>query len=175
VTPTTWIIDILLIALVLRQIRVRPLTTRMVVLPAILLIWAFTTYFKGFTLNTGDFVLIAIFTVVGIALGTASGLLTKVWRGPQNILCQATALAAVAWIAGMGFRLGFQLWADTTSGGNWITRFSINHHINSEQAWVAALLLMALGEVAARIAILQWRLYSLQHKTDGQGAQPVFS
>jgi hypothetical protein len=174
VTLTTWIIDILLILLVLRQIRVRPLTTRMVLLPTILIVWAFVTYFKGFTLNTADFVLIAIFTMIGIALGVASGLLTKVWRGQKYILCQATVLAAVAWIAGMGFRLGFQLWADTKGGGNWITRFSIHHHINSEQAWVCALLLMALGEVAARVGILQWRLYSLQ-KTGGQSAQPVYT
>ena len=172
-TLTTWIIDVLLILLVLRQVRVRALTTRMVIVPTILIAWAFVTYFKGFTLNTADFVLIAIFTVIGIALGVASGLLTKVWRGQQHILCQATVLAAIAWIAGMGFRLGFQLWADAKSGENWVTRFSITHHINSKQAWVCALLLMALGEVAARIGILQWRLYSLQ-KTDGP-TQPIYS
>jgi hypothetical protein len=174
-TLTTWIIDILLILLVLRQVRVRPLTTRMVVLPTILVVWAFVTYFKGFTLNRADFELIAFFTIIGIALGVASGLLTKVWKGQQHILCQATVMAAVAWIAGMGFRLGFQLWADTKSGANWIVRFSIHHHINSQQAWVCALLLMALGEVMARVGILQWRLFSLQRKSDGQGAQPVYS
>jgi len=173
-SSTNYIVDILLIALVLRQIRVRPLTTRMVLLPAILLAWAFITYFKTFTLNANDLVLIVIFTVVGIALGTASGLTTKVWRGPQHVLCQATALAAATWVAGMGFRLFFQIWANSNSGGNWITRFSLDHHINSAQAWVTALLLMALGQVAARVGVLQWRLYKFEHRS-GSDAQPVYN
>jgi hypothetical protein len=171
---TNYVIDVLLIALVLRQLRVRPLTTRMVFLPTILVAWAFITYFKTFSLNSHDLVLIAVFTVVGVALGIASGLTTKVWRGPQHILCQATAVAAVTWVVGMGFRLFFQIWANSKSGGNWITRFSIDHHINSAQAWVTALLLMALGQVMARVGILQWRLYSMEH-TSGSDAQPVYN
>jgi hypothetical protein len=171
---SNYIVDILLIALVLRQLRVRPLTSRMMILPIILVAWAFFTYFKTFSLNTSDFVLIAVFTVVGVALGVASGLTTKVWRGPQHILCQATAIAAITWIVGMGFRLGFQIWANSQSGGNWITKFSVAHHINSAQAWVTALLLMALGEVLARLGILQWRLYAMEH-TSGSDSEPVFS
>jgi hypothetical protein len=175
VTPTTYIIDILLIALVLRQLRVRPLTTRMMILPIVLVVWAFVTYFKSFTLNTNDVVLIVVFTVVGVALGIASGLSTKVWTSQQYVLCQAGVVAAVTWIAGMGFRLAFQIWANTKSGENWIVKFSIHHHINSQQAWVTALLLMALGEVVARLGILQWRLFTLQRKSEGQGAKPAYN
>ncbi|MFZ0768274.1 MAG: hypothetical protein WAM64_03525 [Acidimicrobiales bacterium] len=173
-TATNYIIDVLLIALVLRQLRVRRLTTRMVLLPTILVAWAFITYFKAFTLNTNDVVLIVVFSVVGVALGVASGLATRVWTSQHGILCQAGAVAATTWIAGMGFRLAFQIWANTKSGGNWIVRFSLAHHINSEQAWVTALLLMALGEVMARVGILQWRLFTLERKTGGRGVQPVY-
>ncbi|MFY9782422.1 MAG: hypothetical protein WAK12_02670 [Acidimicrobiales bacterium] len=173
-TATNYIIDVLLIALVLRQLRVRRLTTRMVLLPTILVAWAFITFFKAFTLNTNDVVLIVVFSVVGVALGVASGLATRVWTSQHGILCQAGAVAATTWIAGMGFRLAFQIWANTKSGGNWIVRFSLAHHINSEQAWVTALLLMALGEVMARVGILQWRLFTLERKTGGRGVQPVY-
>lgn len=96
---------------------------------------------------------------MGIALGVASGLTTKVWEAGHKLLFQAGVIAAVTWMAGMGFRLGFQIWANTTSGEASIARFSVSHHINSEQAWVCAPLLMALGEVLARLAILQGRLY----------------
>jgi hypothetical protein len=171
---SNYIVDILLIALVLRQLRVRPLSTRMMILPIILVAWAFFTYFKTFSLNTSDLLLIAVFTVVGVALGVASGLTTKVWRSSEHILCQATAVAAITWIAGMGFRLFFQIWANSKGGGHWITRFSLTHHISSAQAWVTALLLMALGEVLARLGILQWRLYSMEHTSESD-VQPAHS
>jgi hypothetical protein len=155
-----YVVDILLIALVLRQLRARPLTTRVVILPLVLVAWAFISYFHTFSANGGDIELIAVFTVVGVALGLASGFTTKVWESGQKLLFQAGVIAAVTWIAGMGFRLGFQIWANTTSGEASIANFSESHHINSSEAWVCALLLMALGEVLARLAVLQGRLFA---------------
>jgi hypothetical protein len=155
-----YVVDILLIALVLRQLRARPLTTRVVILPLVLVAWAFISYFHTFSANAHDVELIAVFTAAGIALGLASGFTTKVWESGQKLLFQAGVIAAVTWIAGMGFRLGFQIWANTKSGEASIGRFSISHHINSSEAWVCALLLMALGEVLARLAVLQGRLFA---------------
>ena len=162
-----YIVDILLIALVLRQLRARPLTTRVVILPLILVAWAFISYFHTFSANGSDVELIAVFTAVGVALGLASGFTTKVWESGQTLLFQAGVVAAVTWIAGMGFRLGFQIWANSKSGAASITRYSISHHINSSEAWVCALLLMALGEVLARLAVLQWRLLAQDRATRG--------
>ena len=153
-----YVVDILLIALVLRQLRARQLTTRVVILPIILVVWAWTSYFHPFSANGHDALLIVVFAVVGLALGIASGLTTKVWESDHKVMFQAGVWAAVTWIAGMGFRLGFQIWANSTSGAASITRFSIRHDINSAQAWVTALLLMALCEVLARLGVLQWRL-----------------
>jgi hypothetical protein len=155
-----YVVDILLIALVLRQLRARPLTTRVVILPLVLVAWAFISYFHTFSANGSDIELIAVFTAVGVALGLASGFTTKVWESGQKLLFQAGVIAAVTWIAGMGFRLGFQIWANTTSGEASITNYSEFHHINSSEAWVCALLLMALGEVLARLAVLQGRLFA---------------
>jgi hypothetical protein len=159
VSVENYVVDILLIALVLRQLRARPLTTRVVVLPLVLVAWAFITYFHSFSANGNDVALIAVFTVVGVALGLASGFTTKVWESDQKLLFQAGVVAAVTWIAGMGFRLGFQIWANTHGGEASLAHFSVSHHINSSEAWVCALLLMALGEVLARLAVLQGRLF----------------
>jgi hypothetical protein len=38
-----------------------------------------------------------------------------------------------------------------------VARFSEMHHITSGQAWTAALVLMAIGEVASRIGVLYVR------------------
>jgi hypothetical protein len=109
-----YIIDILLILLVFRQLRPRQLTPRVIVLPLILVAWAWISYFKTFSANGHDVELIAIFTAVGIALGIASGLTTKVWESGQKLLFQAGAIAAVTWIIGMGsawaFRFGALGW-----------------------------------------------------------------
>ncbi|MGC2168542.1 MAG: hypothetical protein WA580_05510 [Acidimicrobiales bacterium] len=155
-----YVVDILLIALVLRQLRARQLTIRVVILPIVLVVWAWTSYFHTFAANGHDYELIGVFVVVGLALGIASGLTTKVWESNQQVMFQAGVWAAVTWIAGMGFRLGFQIWATSTSGQASLTRFSIRHHITGPEAWVCALLLMALCEVLGRLGILQWRLYS---------------
>ena len=53
------------------------------------------------------------------------------------------------WVLGIGFRLAFQEYA-THGGASAIARFSAHHAITTGSAWVAAFVLMALGEVLAR-------------------------
>ena len=61
------------------------MTTRVVALPLVLVAWAWISYFKTFSVNGHDVELIAIFTAMGIALGVASGLTTKVWESGQAL------------------------------------------------------------------------------------------
>lgn len=153
----SYVVDILLIALVLRQLRVRPLTPRSALLPLALIAWAWIEFFQGFSPNRADVVLIIAFVVVGAALGTLSGTSTRVWSRDGQLVCQAGVVAAASWIVGMGFRLVFEIWSNSTSGTRWIERFSIDHDINSAGAWITALLLMAVAQVVLRVGILQWR------------------
>ena len=60
----------------------------------------------------------------------------------------------------MGTRLAFQLYA-SHGGEAAIGRFSAAHAITSNEAWVAALILMAMGEVLARTLVLGVRAYNL--------------
>jgi hypothetical protein len=170
---TGYIIDVLLILVVLRQIRKSPLTSRSVVLPVGLLVIAGFTYLKSFSLAGNDLVLIVIFTAIGVVLGITSGVTTRVWRDDElGIVAQAGVVAAASWILGMAFRFGFALWANSSSGGAALVRFSLRHDITSGQAWTTALFLMAFGEVLSRVGYLQFRRVRLERSTVSVVDQP---
>ena len=83
-----------------------------------------------------------------------SGLTTRVRAdGGRYPLIKAGWVAAGTWVASMGFRFAFALWA-AHGGGATIARFSADHGIDSAEAWTAALVLMALGEVFVRTVLL---------------------
>src|ERR1700683_1719617 len=122
---TDWIIDLLLIALVLRQITPRALTPRSVLLPAVLLLIAGQQSLKGFPTAGNDLLMEVILIVLGAAFGVVSGLTTKVWADVKGvILAQAGVIAATVWILGMGIRLAFDIWAHTSSGEASLVGFS---------------------------------------------------
>jgi len=60
------------------------------------------------------------------------------------------------------FRFAFAVYANSASGNDAIGRFSARHDITSAQAWTTALVLMAFGEVLARVAIMQHRRVRIQ-------------
>lgn len=61
----------------------------------------------------------------------------------------------------MGFRFTFAIWS-TGGGAADVARFSVDHQISSAQAWTTALVLMAVGEVLAHVAVLQLRRTRIQ-------------
>ena len=159
---TDYIVDIALILIIFRQIRTRELTPGNAILPVAIIAWAGWHYLHGFTIGGNDLPLIAVFTAAGVALGSWSGLATGIWRGPDGaVLARAGLAAAATWIAGMGFRFAFAVYASTTTGEQVIGRFSAHHAITTGQVWTTALVLMAFGEVLARVAITQWRRWKL--------------
>lgn len=152
-----YVIDILLVAIVLRQLRARPLTARSVLLPAVLLAFAGSEYLRSFPTAGNDLLLIVVLILVGAVLGLVSGLSTKVWRTSTSVMCQAGVVAATAWILGMGFRFAFDVWAHSASGDRWLFRFSAHHSITSVTAFVTAFVMMAFAQVIVRVGILQAR------------------
>jgi hypothetical protein len=147
VTSTDYIIDVLLLALVLRQIVPRTLTERSVILPAVLLAIAGEQYLKGFPTAGNDLAMSLVLIVVVLAFGVVSGVTTRVWKQDSEwVVCQAGVAAATAWILGMGIRLGFDVWAHTSSGGAHLVRFSIQHSITTANAYSTTFVLMAFAQ-----------------------------
>lgn len=160
-TLTDYILDIGLIAVVFLQIRGRRLTLRSLILPVAICAWAIANYLHGIPTAGNDLPLVALAASIGITLGGFSGYFTKVTANPEGIpFAKAGAVAAALWVAGVGTRLAFQLYA-THGGSPAIGRFSAAHSITSSEAWVAALILMALGEAIMRTAVLAYRGYQV--------------
>jgi hypothetical protein len=149
-TFTDYAIDILLIGLVLLQVRGRRLTTSAFIVPVVLVAYAADNYLKAVPTGGNDLVLIIGCTVLGALIGGLCALFTSVKRDSDGVPIAKAGLAAAAlWVLGVGARFAFQLYA-THGGGPAIQRFSVAHHITSIEAWTAALILMAIAEVAAR-------------------------
>jgi hypothetical protein len=156
-TTTDWIIDITLIAVVFLQLREQRLGLRTFLLPAVILAWAAITYLHQVPTAGNDLTLIVVLTLVGAVFGLFSGLLTRVRRSNGKAYIKAGFGAAALWVLGMGLRMAFAVWVSHPSGAARIGRFSAEHDITSAQAWVAALLLMAFGQVLVRLTIIAVR------------------
>jgi hypothetical protein len=162
VSTTDYIVDILLIVVIFRQLRAQEYTLRNAILPIGVMVWAGFHYLHSFHVGGNDIALMSVFTVAGLALGLASGATTFMWRDDLGrVIGKVGLYACVTWIIGMGFRFAFALYASSSSGDRAIGHFSRDHAITSSLVWTTALVLMAFAEVLSRVVILQVRRIGL--------------
>jgi hypothetical protein len=171
-TTTDWVIDIVLVLIVFRQMREERLTVRTVLLPLAIISWAAATYLHHIPTAGNDLLLAGLFAAVGVVFGLAGGLLTRVRLADGHVRIRASVSAAALWVASMGFRLGFAVWSSHSSGASHVAHFSAAHDITSGQAWVVALILMAFGEVVVRLGtiVVRGQLLLGRAKRDGSAA-----
>ena len=141
---------------VLRQAKERELDRRSVTVPLILMLFVGAQYLHSVPTAGNDLLLIVRLAPVGLTLGVAGGFATQVRAGAGGV-----ALARAGWIAGgllvlgIGARMGFAF-AVGHGFESTVRSFSVAHQIGAP-AWPVALVLMALIEVGARIAVVQVR------------------
>jgi hypothetical protein len=160
-STSDYLLNAVLVLLVVRQIRGSKLDLMNLVLPlAITAVVAFE-YLRSIPTQGNDLVLILGLTGVGTALGAGAALSTRLSLGKDGVpFAKAGVVAATLWVLGIGFRMAFSYASDHGMGAS-IGRFSVEHSITGSQAWVAALVLMALGEVVTRMAVLRLRGHRL--------------
>jgi hypothetical protein len=152
-----YVINAVLVLLVVRQIRERRLDLRSLVLPLVLVALAASNYLHAIPTRGNDVVLDATLVATGITLGTLCALATHLRPGGDGVaLARAGWLAAGLWVLGCGARMAFAF-ATEHGAGPAVARFSVSHSITGADAWVAALVLMALAEVTSRLLVLQLR------------------
>jgi hypothetical protein len=154
---TDYLVNAILVLLVLRQIRETRLTWQILLLPVLIVVGVACYYLRSVPTAGNDLLLEVTLAAIGATLGGLCALFTRLRRGADGVpLSRAGAVAAVLWVAGISARMGFA-YATSHGAGPAIGRFSITHSITSVDAWVAALILMALAEVVTRLAVLWLR------------------
>jgi hypothetical protein len=175
---TDWLVNIALIAVVLRQVRWNRMDRRFVVLPLALVSVAVFSYLHTIPTAGNDLVLVAALASVGITFGGLSALATSIRTdGGQYALSRSRALAVALWIIGIGSRMAFVLYSEH-GGESHITSFSAHHNITTGDAWTAALVLMALAEVVTRVGVLMFRAHralAAQNASTAVAMPQVFS
>lgn len=156
-TTIDYLINFALIGLVILQIRGSRLDLKTAIRPVVLVAAAALYYLRGFPTAGNDLVLDLVLGGVGLALGCACAMTTRVWRAEDGFAyARAGGAAAVLWVLGVGSRLAFEeFWSH--GGTHAIVSFSAAHDITSQNAWVAGLVMMALAEVLARLVVLRIR------------------
>ncbi|NEB00503.1 hypothetical protein [Streptomyces sp. SID13726] len=172
-TTTEWITDIALLLVVFRQLREDRLDLKTFLIPLGIVAFVAHTYLDSVPTGGNDLILIGALVAVGAALGIAGGVYTRVRAVGEHVLIKAGAVSAILWVLGMGARMGFQLWTEHGGGADDVARFSIAHHITSDQAWVAAFVLMALTEVVTRLATILVRGRMLTAGEPAPASTPV--
>ncbi len=154
---TDYVINAILVLLVLRQIRGSRLDLVSLVLPVVLVAAAAAYFLRSVPTAGHDIVLDVTLAAAGAVLGALCALTTRLRRGADGkVFAKAGAVAAVLWVLGIGARMAFAFFSGHGAGPA-IERFSVAHDITSASAWVAALVMMALAEVIARLAVLWLR------------------
>ena len=152
-----YLINALLILLVVRQIREHQLDLRALAVPVLAVAAAAVMFLHSVPSGGGDLTLDLACISAGAAMGAIGGLATRLRPGADGRpLGRAGVLAASMWIAGVGARMVFYF-AATHGAGPAIARFSVAHHITGPGAWTAALVMMALADVTARLAVVYLR------------------
>ena len=148
-----WLLPLLLVQSVVRQLRGKHLGLFALLWPIGLVAWAAITYVRGFPPKTADLALVVGCGLTGAALGALAGYSSHVYRRPDGqLMVRSTAATVVLWTLGTIGRLVFALYA-TNGGGPTIARFSAVNGLTLG-AWASALTLMALAEVGGRTAVL---------------------
>ncbi|MFE9556871.1 hypothetical protein ACFYMW_32250 [Streptomyces sp. NPDC006692] len=152
-TTTDWLTDIALVLVVFRQLREGRLDLKTFLIPLGIVAFVAHSYLDSIPTAGNDLVLIGVLTAAGAVLGITGGIYTRIREAGEHLLIKAGIVSAALWVLGMGARMGFQVWVDHGGADN-VARFSLAHNITTEQAWVAAFVLMALTEVVTRVATI---------------------
>ena len=159
-TTTDYLISAVLVLLVIPQVRGTRLNLRNLLLPLVLVGAAAAYYLKTVPTQGHDVALDVATVLAGVLIGAACAYTTRLRRQNGVVIAKAGFIAAVLWIVGMAARTGFAYEANH-GGRTAIVDFSRTEHITGASAWTAALVLMALAQVVARLVLLRVRARSL--------------
>ena len=172
-TPADYAIDWALILVVLIQLRERRLTVTSLIRPFVIAGIAVLIYLRGIPTAGNDLQLLALAATAGLLIGALNGQ-TVLMRTAQGggVVARSGWASATFWILGMGSRFAFLIWI-SHGGAAPVARFSAEHAITSKEAWIVALLAMAVSEVTGRALVQTFRRHHLLHATPPALTEPA--
>ena len=152
-----YILGVGALVLIVWNMRRHELTDRSLRRPVIIAAVVAVSFLHAIPTAGGDGVLVGLGLLTGIACGTISALATRVERDAATgaVISAATPLAVAVTAGAFAGRMAFAV-AATNGLGPAIGRFSSRIGVDSAQAWIAALVLMAVADLVVRALIL-WR------------------
>ena len=157
---TDYLLTAFLIFAVVRQVRPKRLSALQLAWPLALVVVAGLKYLRALPTAGNDILFVAVVVGLGLALGTACGITTRVTAAPDGPRAQAGPAAIVCWLLGVSGRAAFALYTEN-GGFRTVAAWSRAWHITAGSASADALLLMAFGEVLARTLVLAARARSV--------------
>ena len=156
-TAIDYILAAVLLALVLWNMRPHELTRRRLVRPVVIAAGVCAVFLHGVPTAGADGALVAVGVLAGVACGALTAWATTVQRDRSSGMVVAAASPLAMGVTAVVFvaRLGFAV-AASNGLGPAIARFSARIHVHSQEAWVAALVLMVAADLVTRALIL-WR------------------
>lgn len=148
------------LALVFWNMRPHALTGRRLRRPLIVAAIVCMTFLHGVPTAGADGALVLLGVLTGAACGIAGALATRLELHDGEVIAAATPFAYAVTGLAFGGRLAFAI-AATNGLGPAIGRFSQSVGIHSQQAWVAALVLMAVSDLVVRALVL-WQRRSVR-------------
>jgi hypothetical protein len=156
-TTIDYLIGVAALAFVLWNMRPKELTDRQLLRPLIIAVVVCVEFLHGVPTTGAAGALVAAGVLIGVGSGAVAALATRLERnGAGRVMAAATPLAIGVTAVAFGARMGFAV-AATNGLGPAIGRFSASIGVHSAQAWVAALVLMAVADLVTRAAILWQR------------------
>ncbi len=162
-----YILGLSALALILLNMRGHELTDRRLRRPVVIAAVVCVVFLRAVPTTGSDGALIAVGLLAGVASGTVSALATRVERDAADgrVVATGTPLAVGVTAVAFAGRMAFAF-AATHGLGPGIARFSSRVGIDSAQAWVAALILMATADLLVRALILWRRRQAIAAGTD---------
>lgn len=168
-----YLISLLMMSSVIRQLRGRPLTWFSLTWPVALVCWAAFQYFGGVPHHRADLILTTVLSGIGITLGLSCGALSHIYVKPHSseqaahgesgdVMVRSSGIAAALWVVGIGSRLAFGLFAEH-GGGTDVASWSEHLGLTSMNTWGTALIAMSFLEVVGRTSLLAPRLLRAKH------------
>lgn len=149
-STSQWVLSLVLLTWALvRNVGTRRVTRSTFAVPVLLVVGAAIWFLNPLPTAGNDLALVAVFAVVGVALGLAASAATRLEYREGMVTATAGMAFAGLWVAMIVGRVVFAQWANG-GGARTVGEFSRDHLITGADAWTAAFVVMALGMVLAR-------------------------